>query len=133
MGTCYSVQGKGESRPYFTVKPLSRESPILQGDADITHSSPTKADLEPPPKSVLKSSPNCSQSSSPIFEKKVQHQVSFDLMPELEPPLSGSTSNASTPHQQLEAPAASTKMSDGDVTSDQSKANGGQDTQMLPV
>ena len=138
MGSCYSVQGKGEHKPYFTVEPLSRESPILQGDADTTHSSQAKADVEPPPKSVSKSSPNCSQSSSPLFEKKVQHQVSFDLMPELEIPLSGSTSRASggsSPDQQKEALVANAKTSDGGVTSDQSKANGvqGTHTQMFTV
>ena len=136
MGSCYSVQAKGEHKPYFTVEPLSRESPILQGDADLTHSSPAKADLEPPPKSVLKSSPSCSQSSSPLFEKKVQHQVCFDLMPELEIPLSGSTSHASggsSPDQQKEAPVADVQTSGEGVTSDQSKANGVQGTQIFPV
>lgn len=136
MGSCYSVQGKGENKPYFTVEPLSRESPILQGDADLTHSSPEKADPEPPPKSALKSSPNCSQGSSPLFEKKVQHQVSFDLMPELEIPLSGSTSHASggsSPDQQKEALLVDAKTSGEGVTSDQSKANGVQGTQIFSV
>lgn len=95
MGTCYSVHGKGESRPYITVKPLSRESPILQGDAEQgSHSSsPVKAlgDLELPTKSVLKNSANWSQSSSPLFEKKVHRRVSFDLMSELTLPSSEST------------------------------------------
>ena len=133
MGTCYSVQGKGELRPYITVKPLSRESPILQGEPDTAQSSPVKADLEPPPKSVLKNSPNWSRSSSPLFEKKVQHQVSFDLMTGLELPLSASTSTASSPrHQQQEAVAAETSAAAAG-SSDQSKANGGQSKQILRV
>ena len=98
MGTCYSVQGKGEQRAYITVKPLSRNSPILQGPNDgaeqSSHSSsPTKGlgDVELPTKSVLKNSANWSQSSSPLFEKKAQRRVSFDLMSELVFPSSESS------------------------------------------
>ena len=96
MGTCYSVHGKGESQPYITVKPLSRDSPILQGgDAELSShsSSPVKGlgDLELPAKSVLKNSANWSQNSSPIFEKKVHRQVSFDLMSEMVLPSSESS------------------------------------------
>lgn len=99
MGTCYSVQGKGEVRPHFTVRPLSRDSPVLRGDGDTSLSvSPVKVDREQPPKSVLKNSPNWSHSSSPLFEKKVHRQVSFDLMSEL---FSGPPSAEGTPqHQQ---------------------------------
>ena len=105
MGTCYSVQGKGEVRPYFTVKPLSKGSPVLRGDHSDS-CSPAKTDLEPPPKSVLKNSPNWSQSSSPLFEKKVQRQVSFDLMSDLVLPFSEAPSSSSTPSRPAPAPGS---------------------------
>lgn len=104
MGSCYSAQGKGEARPYFTVKPLGRDSPVLKGAREQSLSvSPVKTDREPLPKSVLKNSPNWSHSSSPLFEKKVHRQVSFDLMSELfsEPP----SAEATPHHLQREVPA----------------------------
>lgn len=118
MGTCYSVQGKGEVRPYFTVKPLSRGSPVLQGDHSQS-CSPAKADLDLPPKSVLKNSPNWSNTSSPLFEKKVQRQVSFDLMSDL---FSESPSHVSTPLHQQNVPAGNTENSVPTV-SDQDNAD----------
>lgn len=125
MGTCYSVQGKGNVRPYITVKPLSRDSPILQGDTDILDSSPTKADLELLPRSVLKNSPNWSPSSTPLFEKKVHRQVSFDLMSELVPPSSESPPSTSTRHHQQVIAAPNTSITTAN-DSDQGKANSAQ-------
>lgn len=123
MGTCYSVHGKGEMQPYITVKPLSRESPILQGDAELSShsSSPVKGlggDLDLPTKSVLKNSANWSQSSSPLFEKKVHRQVSFDLMSELVIP-SSEPSPLKQNVLEREGPATGSN-----VISDQNKANG---------
>ena len=122
MGTCYSVHGKGEMQPYITVKPLSRDSPILQGDAELSShsSSPVKGlggDLELPTKSVLKNSANWSQSSSPLFEKKVHRQVSFDFMAELALP-SSESSPVKQNVQEREGPAIGSA-----VISDQNKAN----------
>lgn len=121
MGTCYSVHGKGETQPYITVKPLSRDSPILQGDAELSShsSSPVKGlgDLELPTKSVLKNSANWSQSSSPLFEKKVHRQVSFDLMSELVLP-SSESSPLKQNVQESEGPATNSS-----VIGEQNKAN----------
>ena len=122
MGTCYSVHGKGEPQSYITVKPLSRNSPILQGDAaDLSShsSSPVKGlgDIELPTKSVLKNSANWSQTSSPLFEKKVDRRVSFDLMSELVLPSSESSPLKQTT-QESEGSATN-----GSVTGEQNKAN----------
>ena len=131
MGTCYSVQGKGEMRPYITVKPLSRESPILQGDAD----SPVKGaggDLELPTKSVLKNSSNWSQSSSPLFEKKVHRQVSFDLMSELVLPSSSSSESSPLKPAPLILHRGEGSTAGNAVVSEQSKANNDHHS-LLPV
>ena len=122
MGTCYSVHGKGEPQSYITVKPLSRDSPILQGDAaDLSShsSSPVKGlgDIELPTKSVLKNSANWSQTSSPLCEKTVDRRVSFDLMSELVLPASESSPLKQTT-QESEGPATN-----GSVTGEQNKAN----------